>query len=199
MSELVYAALEAVEVSGERPTLHLRWNNGVLEQKWEREIYSPKPSITHDWRPVQATNDAPAPSQKPLVSAPANPSGREALEPIGYISVGTMASLEKFSGLYRIAAPKWGGPEETEPLYTAVQLASVEQERDRWLDAAQTTSQSLTAAEAQISALQARIQGLEEALKSIISDAQGASVCGEAENGLEAIFYKATEALSEGA
>lgn len=41
------------------------------------------------------------------------------------------------------------------------------------------------------------IERLRDVLQSIITDCQGASVCGQAENGLEAIFYKASEALSE--
>lgn len=79
MSDLVYAALEATEVSGERPTLHLRWNNGVLEQKWEREIYSPEPSITRDWRPIPATNDAPppAPTSRGISARSTQSDGRE--------------------------------------------------------------------------------------------------------------------------
>jgi hypothetical protein len=158
MSDLIYAALEAAEVSGERPTLHLRWNNGVLEQKWEREIYSPKPSITHDWRPVPAINEAPPPAQKPLVSAPANPSGNEQDMPKRIWA----GDFDRHGFGHCVAGMQGGLYEE---YVHADQQSAVEQERDRWIEAAQTTSQSLTAAKAQLSALQARIQGLEEALK----------------------------------
>lgn len=79
------------KVSGERPTRHLRWNNGVLEQKWEREIYSPNPSITHDWRPVPTTKDAPAPALRKRVKLP--PIGDELYEHYPAMSAQTHADL----------------------------------------------------------------------------------------------------------
>ncbi|WP_426229327.1 hypothetical protein [Pararhizobium sp. DWP3-4] len=66
MSDLTFGAPDLSEVSGEEPTSHLRWNNDILEQKWERRVYSPRPSISHDWRTVPVTGDTQSPAENLL-------------------------------------------------------------------------------------------------------------------------------------
>lgn len=122
-----------------------------------------------------------APAQKPLVSAPANPSGREALTSE---SVPTVSILwaQGDDGSLRIR--KWSQfPIDGGLTYSAAdQLAAVEQERDNLkkacgADGAQFMQSLInecsaeisrrSKAEAQLSALQARIQGQEEAMRAV--------------------------------
>ena len=65
----------------------------------------------------------------------------------------------------------------------------IERNRDMWKGQVERQAQELER-------LRMGVSELAEILRSIAGDCQGASVCGEPEMGLEAIFHKATDGLS---
>lgn len=39
------------------PTNHIRWNSGILEQKWETKFYFPERPSTFAWRPIDTFSE----------------------------------------------------------------------------------------------------------------------------------------------